>query len=279
MCIRDRYLPVLEENGRDTLFVTEKERQRFVKTIEISHQLYNVRRDRSGPQWVSQVLLVNKRMNAKILRDKGLGDKIRMYEVRGVSHHAGGYDSARDLDSRGISLGNDSDVVLLDTSGLMDGLIDLLDNWVEQDIPPPATKSDWLTLGDADGDGKIENEAIDMPEVACPLGLYFQFPPSMGESGVAWTGFATFDGQSLEPQDGRGVFVDMNLNRYLDYRESVDQAWHRLGLLQPGEKFSRSKYQACVEAAVDKLKQEKLITERVAALYIQQASEVDFPGQ
>ncbi len=87
------YLPVLEENGRDTLFVTEKERQRFVKTIEISHQLYNVRRSlqqRSGPQWVSQVLLVNKRMNAKMLREKGLGDKSRMYEVQGVSHFAGG---------------------------------------------------------------------------------------------------------------------------------------------------------------------------------------------
>ncbi len=59
----------------------------------------------------------------------------------------------------------------------------------------------------------------------------------------------------------------------------VEEAWHRLGLLKPGGKFSRSKYQACVEAAVDKLKQEKLITERVAALYIQEASVADFPGQ
>jgi len=101
----------------------------------------------------------------------------------------------------------------------------------------------------------------------------------MGESGVGWTGFAPFDGHSLEPLDGRGVFVDMNLNRYLDHRESVDQAWHRLGLLKPGEKFSRSKYQACVEAAVDKLKQEKLITERVAARYVQEASVADFPGK
>jgi len=59
----------------------------------------------------------------------------------------------------------------------------------------------------------------------------------------------------------------------------VDQAWHRLGLLKPGEKFSRSKYQTCVEAAVDKLKQEKLITEGVAARYIQEASVADFPGE
>jgi len=170
-------------------------------------------------------------------------------------------------------------VAILDLSRIMDALIDVLDNWVEKDIAPPPSKSDWLELGDMDGDGVIENEAIALPEVACPLGLYYPYPPSRGESGVGWTGFATFDGQSLEPLDGRGVFVDMNLNRYLDHRESVDQAWHRLGLLKPGEKFSRSEYQACVEAAVGKLKQERLITERVAALYVQQASEVDFPGQ
>jgi hypothetical protein len=77
----------VEENGRDNLFVTEKERRRFVKTIEITHQLYIVRmntnRSRNIPRWVSPVYLVNKRMNAKILREKGLGDKSRMYEVRG----------------------------------------------------------------------------------------------------------------------------------------------------------------------------------------------------
>ncbi len=275
------YLPVLEENGRDTLFVTERERRRFVKTIEITHQLYVNRNPttRKLPQWVSPVYFINKRMNAKILREKGLGEKSRMYEVKGVSHHAGGYDSARDLAYRGISLGNDSDVVLLDLSGLMDGLIDLLDNWVEKDIAPPPSKSDWLELGDSDGDGVIENEAIALPEVACPLGLYYSYPPSRGESGVGWTGFASFDGQSLEPLDGRGVFVDMNLNRYLDHRESVDQAWHRLGLLKPGEKFSRSKYQACVEDVVGKLKQEELITERVAARYIQEGSVAEFPEQ
>jgi len=267
------YLPILEENGRDTLFVTEKERQRFVKTIEITHQLYIVRmnRNRNLPKWVSPVYLMNKRMNAKILREKGLGDKSRMYEVRGVSHRSGerGY----------LEDGWDGDVTILDLSRIIDALIDVLDDWVEKDIAPPPSKSDWFELGDLDGDGVIENEAIALPEVACPLGLYHPYPPGRGESGVVWADFAPFDGQSLEPLDGRGVFVDMNLNRYLDHRESVDQAWHRLGLLKPGEKFSRSKYQACVEAAVDKLKREKLITERVAARYVQQASEADFPGQ
>ena len=273
------FLPVLMEEGKDILLVTDKERQQLVKTIEVIHPLGpgDGRGRSSVAQWVSPVSLVNKRMNPKILIDKGLGDKIRLYEVQGVSHFPGGYYSSRQLASRGIW--RETDVVLLDLTGLLDGLIDLLDNWVEKDIAPPATRSDWLELGDVDSDGLNENEAIALPEVACPLGVYYRFPPSMGAGGGQFTGFAPFDGQGLEPQDGRGVFVDMDLDRYLGYRESVDQAWHRLGLLKPGEEFSRSKYQACVEDVVGKLKQEKLITERVAARYIQETSVANFPGQ
>ncbi len=263
-----RFLPVLMKGGKDVLLLTEKAQRQFVKTVEITHQLNPGRMNVSDlPPWMSDGSVINKRLTAKILSDKGLGNKMRMYEVQGVSHFPAGYSSGG------------GDTVLLDLSGLMDGLIDLLDDWVEKDIAPPESKSDWLELGDSDGDGINENQSIALPEVACPLGLYYPYPPSRGEGGSGWTGFATFDGKSLEPLDGRGSFVDMNLNRYLDHRESVDQAWHRLGLLKPGEKFNRSKYQACVEAAVDKLKQEKLITERVAARYIQEASVADFPGQ
>ena len=42
-------------------------------------------------------------------------------------------------------------------SRVMDGLIDLLDNWVENGVAPPPTKSEWTELGDADGDGVVEN--------------------------------------------------------------------------------------------------------------------------
>ncbi|MCH7570334.1 MAG: hypothetical protein IH919_07190, partial [Deltaproteobacteria bacterium] len=161
---------------------------------------------------------------------------------------------------------------------IMDGLIDLLDNWVENDIAPPPTKSDWAELGDVNGDGINENQAIAPPEVACPLGLYYPYPASREGGGIGTTGFAAFDGKSLEPHDGRGIFVDMNLNRYLDYRESVEQAWHRLGLLKAGEKFTRSAYQACVEDAVAKLQSEKFISARVAVLYIEEAARENLPG-
>jgi len=59
----------------------------------------------------------------------------------------------------------------------------------------------------------------------------------------------------------------------------VDEAWHRLGLLKHGEAFCRTNYQAYVEATAAPLRKEKLITERVAQRYIQQASNADFPGQ
>jgi len=124
-----RYLPVVEENGKDVLLVTEKERQRFVKTIEVPHQLFmRQRRPRPGvPKWLSPVYLINHRMTAKILQDKGLGDKFRMYEVRGISHMGGEY----------LKEGREGDTVILDLSRLMDALMDRLDDWVEKDIAPP----------------------------------------------------------------------------------------------------------------------------------------------
>ena len=168
-----RYLPVVEENGKDVLLVTETERQRFVKTIEIPQQLFmRFRRPRPGvPKWLSPVYLINHRVTAKILQDKGLRDKTRMYEVRGISHMGGEY----------LEDGREGDTVILDLSRLMDALIDRLDDWVEKGIAPPPTKTDWLELGDVDGDGVNENEAIALPEVACPLGLYYPHPP-VGET-------------------------------------------------------------------------------------------------
>jgi len=261
-----RYLPVLMEDGRDVLLMTEEDRRQFAKTIEITHLLYVSRMNVPGlPAWMSDSFLINKRLSAKVLKDKALGKMARMYEVQGVSHLPGGLRSGT------------GDTVLLDLLPLMGGLVDLLDNWVERDTIPPPTRSDWLELGDADGDGMNENSSLALPGVACPLGLYFPFPPSRGLGGATLTGFAEFDGKSLEPEDGRGVHVDMNLNRYLDHRESVEQAWHRLGLLAVGETFNRSKYQECVEKTVSGLKKDGLIGEEAAIRYIQEASKTAFP--
>ncbi len=128
-----------------------------------------------------------------------------------------------------------------------------------------------------------------MPEVACPTGVYYIFPPSAGPAGQGTTGFAPFDGQGLEPFDGRGAvrasednlfhnFVDMNRNGYRDFRETMTAAWRRLGLLKHTETFSRDKYVACVQAAVDKLVAEKFISLKTAKLYLDQAATMRFPS-
>ena len=108
-----------------------------------------------------------------------------------------------------------------------------MDTWVEKDVPPPATKMDMVEPGAANKNGNDKSSAVALPEVACPLGVYYIFPPALGPVRRRWSGdraFAAFDGANMEPLDGRGVFVDMNGDGVRDKRETVSQAWQRLGL-------------------------------------------------
>ena len=252
-------LPKLVVNNKDILFTTDPERQRFVKQIDITHLLYA---GQTGD------FLQNKRENARLLREKGLGAKHRMYEIRGVSHFDAGHVSRRDLVFQN-----------LDLSGIFDALIDRLDSWVDKDIPPPPTKSDLPELGGRNSDGMIKNPAVALPEVACPLGVYYVFPLYYGllpgldaaRRGGQETAFAAFDGRNMEPLDSRGVFVDMNGDGVRDKRETVSQAWQRLGLLKPGQKLTQASHANCVNAAASKLVKEGLLPKKVGEFYTEQA--------
>ncbi len=298
--------PIVMKNGKDVLFtpqedlpwfVTEnasfavppnvfsgsKHKDWFVPQIDISHQLYVNETPDHGPSFVSNNFLWNKYLNTKYLKEKGLGDKQRMYEIVGVSHIGDDYaPSARR-----------SDVVVLPISRLMDGFMDILDAWVENGTKPPDTKSDWTVLSPPDKDGLRKNAALRMPEIACPTGVYYQFPPSAGLSGQGITGFASFTGNGLEPLDGRGPvkepnsssdnyyfgFVDMNRNATRDAVESMTEAWQRLGLISPDSKFSRSAYTACVQKSVNALAKEKFISPKTVKLYMDQAATIQFPSE
>jgi hypothetical protein len=154
----------------------------------------------------------------------------------------------------------------------MDGVIDLLDNWVEKGIEPPGTKSDDPSVG-------ASASAIGLPETACPLGKYYPFPQFRGTRGAGRTGFAAYDGTSLEPLDGQLMFVDMNENGRRDKRETVTEAWRRLGLLKLDETFGRAKYVACVQSTAARLRKENLITEKIADLYVEDAEKEALPAQ
>lgn len=247
------WLPKLVVDGKDTLFMTDEGRRSFAKQIDTTHQLYL---GESGD------FLVNKRENAKMLRDKGLGAKHRVYEFRGVSHFDSGQVSRVDLMDQTVDL-----------TGLYDALIEKLDIWAEKDIAPPPSKADLLELGDADKDGVNEHPAIALPNVACPQGVYYTFPPEVdpGRRGGQETALAYFDGVNLEPLDGRGELVDMNGNGKRDQRETLTQAWQRLGLLKAGQKLTQGAYVSCVKNAALKLVKDGLLLKRAAEHYIEQA--------
>jgi len=298
------WLPIVMKDGRDILFTDQEElpwyitdnpemarldpssfsgaghKDWFVPEIEIVHLSYVNETPDDPPAWASTNFLTNKRLNAKALRDKGLSVKHRSYEFAGISHSGGEY----------LPEGRRGDVVIWDMSRVMDGLIDMLDNWVENGVAPPPTKSEWAELGDADRDGVIENGPLMIPDVACPTGVFHPFPVSRGPNGQGTTGFAPFTGEGLEPVDGRGPvrhdgdnwyhnFVDMNRNGYRDFRENMTQAWRRLGLIGRNETFSRDHYSACIQRAVDKLLDEKFILPHTAQFYLDQAESMVFPSR
>ena len=207
------------------------------------------------PDWMSSSYLENKRNNAKILRDKGLWTRYRMYEIRSISH------------SGGENLAGDRQTQNLDLSRMMERFVDLLDAWVEKNVAPPPTRSDWPELGDANRDGVIENPALAFPEVACPLGVFYSYP----ESTSGATAFAAFTGQGLEPLDGKKVFVDMNRNGVWDARETPTEAWRRLGLLQKNETLTTDAYAACVQRAAGQLRRDGFFSDATAAGYIERA--------
>ena len=259
------WLPTLLVDNRDVLFTTDQGRKRFVKQIDITHMLY---RGESGD------FTQKKRENARLLLEKGLGTRHRMYEIRGVSHFDAGQVSRSDLVFQ-----------TLDLSGLFDALIDRLDAWVEEGVAPPPTMSDLAELGGTNNDGTIKNLAIALPEVACPLGVYYIFPVyyvaprgvNAERRGGQETTFAAFDGTNMEPLDSRGVFVDMNGNGVRDKRETASQAWQRLGLLKPGQRLTQGVYTACVNSAASKLVKAGLLPKKVGEYYVEQANKARLP--
>jgi hypothetical protein len=265
------FLPIQVKNGQDILYRTPEQKAQFVKGIVIAHENYPLvysnivpgEMDLNHiPEGVTPVALTNKRTMSKLFREKGI-ENVRVYEVRGVSHSGG----------EGLPNGKGNfDVQILNLPRLMDGMVDLLDNWVEKGIAPPPSKSDDPGVG-------ASAAAIDLPETACPLGVYYPFPQLQGVDGAGSTGFAPYDGKTLEPLNGQLMLVDMNKNGRRDKRETVTEAWRRLGLLKAGETFGRDKYVACVQNTTAKLRKENLITDHVAKLYVEDAAKEAFPVQ
>jgi hypothetical protein len=244
------WLPVVLKDGKDVLFTTDQGKRSFVPQLEIAHQGYNNNWPPKKPEWMSSSYLENKRKNAKIMHEKGMTSKFRVYEVRGISHAGSGPG--------------------LDISPMWGQFFAMLDAWADKGVPPPPSRSDWSELGDVDRDGITENAGVAFPQVACPLGVYYT--TTVTGTSIA---FAPFTGQGLEPLNQDKIFVDMNRNGVWDFRETPQQAWMRLGLLKAGEPLTREKYVACVRSVTGALARDGFFSEKTAAAYLDLAQKTE----
>jgi hypothetical protein len=277
---------------QDHLVFDESRRQMFSPQIDTLHQLY------SGPRWVATPAGGDyptiKRENTRLLNEKALGSKTRLYEIAGVSHgDAGAHYPSKTWEQN------------IDLTGIFDALIDALDLWVDRGLEPPPSRSDVAAFADSTRSGTPETAAISLPPIACPCGVYYEYPAGTGDSeeatGAGRTGFAPFlreehpafnadtmkvpagfDPSWLEPLDSRRRFVDMDGNNVRDTRESITQAWHRrwregkkYGVLAPGETLTHGRYVSCVAEVAAKLFQQRLISEAAMVHYIQEAIKSD----
>ena len=248
------WLPVVMKNGKDVLFTTDAERTAMVPQFEVAHQGYNNIWPTKRPEWVSESYLENKRRNAKIMQDKGVDAKFRIYEVRGISHAGSG---------PGLNI-----------APMWGQFFAMFDAWVDKGVAPPPSRSDIADIGDVDRDGRIENPAIGFPQLACPMGVYYTTTTTA--TSIA---FAPYTGSGLEPLNEEKIFVDMNRNGVWDRRESLQQAWLRLGMLKPGETVTREKYVACVQQSAEALRRDGFFSEKTASEYIDAARKVDLQPQ
>lgn len=281
-----------EENGFFYLQPDAKDHLLFdgTHTRNFAHQIDIVHRGYPGGHFVRgnylESLLVDtyvsaKRENAQLLVEKGLASKTRTYEIIGTAHFDAGYLASSELSSQN-----------LDLSGVFDALIEVLDLWVDQAVEPPPTRSDSLNPGLA-GSEEEKHTSIRLPEVACPTGVYYEFPAGVLRVGV--TGFqayldslppgyrtdpSNFAEELLEPMDRRGYPVDMNHNGIRDRRETLTEAWQRRqregekhGTLENDETFTHAHYLNCVRGVATELFEQRLLSRSAMLDYIQKATD------
>jgi hypothetical protein len=153
---------------------------------------------------------------------------------------------------------------------LIEAAIPALTAWVTTGATPPAS-----TTGQP-GDGSLIHQ-VQLPSVACPTGTRYPWP---GPGGAASeTGFAPYDGRSLEPVDSRGSLVDIDADGLpaadgdgvRDAMPSMSQVWRTRGLLGAHEAFTGAVYLRCVRGSVTSLERQGLITPAAGAAYVAQA--------
>jgi hypothetical protein len=155
-----------------------------------------------------------------------------------------------------------------------DALIDHMDAWVEK-MRHPATKADVAELGCRIRMAKTKTRpslSLGCLPAGCLLYLAMLDPAG----GVAKPLLLHLTELIWNCRMAR-IFVDLNGNGVRDKRETLSQAWQRLGLLKPGHKLTQAAYASCVNAAAAKLVKEGLLPKKVGEFYAEQANKARLP--
>jgi len=274
----------LQPGDQDRVIFGDAHKANFAHQIDVGHKGYpggHFMRGNYLESLIVDTYLSAKGENAQLLIEKGLAPKSRTYDLIGTAHFDAGYLYSSELSSQN-----------LDLSGVFDALIDVLDLWVDQGVEPPPTKTD-PHKSDPSSPKAGETTSIRLPEIACPTGIYYEFPAGARRVGV--TGFqaylddfpptprtdpSDFDEELLEPMDRRGYPVDMNHNGIRDRRETLTEAWKRrrkegkkYGTLEEDESFTHAHYVTCVTAVARELFEERLLSRSAMLDYIQKSSD------
>ncbi len=274
----------LQPVDRDHFLFDDTHTRTFAHQIDVRHAGYPGGHFIEGNYLEALVVdtyLSAKKENARLLMEKGLASKTRTYEITGTAHFDAGYLASSELASENLDLG-----------GVFDALIEVLDLWVDQAVEPPGAVSEPRN-SPLDRPKGEEHALIRLPEVACPTGIYYEFPAGFqrvgvtgfqayldGRSPASSSGLSHFDEEALEPMDGRGYPVDMNHNGIRDRVETLAEAWQRrrkegkrYGTLETDETFTHARYLDCVRSVATELFEARLLSRDAMLDYIQKATD------
>ena len=288
---------LVDEHGTFKLTPSEKdylvfagEQMKFMTpVIEVIHGAYTGGNTATVPRLFERVpgtYTHYKRENARINIEKGLGDLWKSYEIAGVSHADASAEANKypELAAQMVDIGG---VAIMLQRALAD--------WVLEGKKPPATRVDAFDVWELD---KTAGPAIQLPETACPRGIfrpYMNRPDgtAVGSSPALFVPYLTklvpqvnqnqewptgFKEEYLEPLDRYGYLVDMEESGHRMTRPSIQQMWHvryreglKSGVLKPYETLTRERYMACVSDAAAKLHADELLTDEAKAWYIEKS--------
>lgn len=288
---------IVDENGSfrlqpsetDTLSFGSEQMSLMPPTVEVIHGAYPGASTSTVPHLFERVpgtYYDYKLENTRINIEKGLGNIWKVYEVAGTGHSDA---SAEAFDYPDLARD------MIDIGGVEMALHHALYDWVDTGKKPPDTRVDAVDVWELDTDA---GPAIQLPETACPRGIYRPYMnrpdgTAVGSSPALFVPYLTmpvpqinvnqkrppgFKEDWLEPLDANGHLVNMTNSFLRMTRPSIQQVWHvryrngeKTGILRPNEKLTRERYVSCVTDVARSLHADRLLTDVALDWYLEKA--------